>query len=816
MKGRVAAARNAAEQGIYLSVIPAEAAVRRRALYVVIASILVFIIAAPFARIPLARIEAFIPAYQSIMVINDLITAVLLFGQFRILQSRSLLFLASGYLFTAVIVIIHTLTFPGLFSPTGLLGSGPQTTAWLYMFWHGGFPLAVIFYSLLNTQNSKQNNKIEQPTTQMRNAVKISIAVVIALVVAITLLTTSGGDLLPVIMRGNSYSPAMFATVSTVWSLNLLALVVLWFRRPHTVMDIWLMVVSCAWLFDIGLSAVLNAGRFDLGFYAGRIYGLLAASYVLIALLRENNILYARLAYSFAAVDHYARGLEGQVETSEEKHRIFMEQARDGIFVLDIERKIIEANRETENLLGCSRSDILGRKLEDFLSSDNTPDIRNKLTQLLSEKVIRIEKICFQHADGKLIYVDATSTLIEVDGVPSILFIAHDVTERTKLEHQLRHSQKMEAMGQLTGGIAHDFNNLLTIIICNAEILTEKFSNNENILPTAAMILSAGERASELTRQLLAFARRQPLQPKPADINRLITGMEGMLRRTLGEHVEISLNTKAGLWEVTIDATQLESAILNLAVNARDAMPSGGKLMIETGNVTFDDQYAQRHDEVRPGDYSMIAISDTGIGMSPEVIRRAFEPFYTTKEVGKGTGLGLSMVFGFIKQSGGHIKIYSEVGHGTCIKMYLPRNLNAAANTAPRAEIANPLPRGNEAILVVEDDQLVRQHAITQLSTLGYQVMAAENGTQAIEILNRGDKFDLLFTDVVMPGGINGRALADKALEMRPGLKVLFTSGYTHDVMLQNGRLDPGVRLLTKPYRLRDLATNIRNALDVA
>jgi CheY-like chemotaxis protein len=370
----------------------------------------------------------------------------------------------------------------------------------------------------------------------------------------------------------------------------------------------------------------------------------------------------------------------------------------------------------------------------------------------------------------------------------------------------------MEAVGRLTGGVAHDFNNLLTVILGNADALAEDLAGDARLRPLAELTREAAERAAELTRRLLAFSRRQPLQPQVVDIDELVAGMHGLMRRTLGDDIEIEIASGEKSWPVLIDPAQLEAALLNLAVNARDAMPDGGRLIIETRNLQLDQDYAAREPEVVAGPYVMVAVADTGSGMPPAVLARAFEPFFTTKEVGRGTGLGLSMVYGFAKQSGGHVKIYSEVDHGTIVKLYLPRS-DPTGTIAASAVPDTAEPRGSERILLVEDDELVRRHAEGQLAALGYSVTAAASGPQALELLRGGAAIDLLFSDVVMPGGLNGRELAEAARRLRPGLPVLYTSGYTEDAIIHQGRLDLGVHLLNKPYRRDELAAKLRQVL---
>jgi signal transduction histidine kinase len=379
-------------------------------------------------------------------------------------------------------------------------------------------------------------------------------------------------------------------------------------------------------------------------------------------------------------------------------------------------------------------------------------------------------------------------------------------------EAQIRQAQKMEAIGQLTGGVAHDFNNILTVITGTIEILGDAVKDRPHLSQITNMISAAASRGADLTQHLLAFARQQPLRPRSTDVNALVIDAARLLRPTLGEQIEIDSMLAHDCAPALIDPSQLSTAILNLALNARDAMPNGGKLTLETKNVVLDENYASMNSEVKPGNYVMIAVSDTGEGIPGTLLDKVFDPFFTTKDVGKGSGLGLSMVYGFVKQSNGHIKIYSEEGHGTAVKLYLPQAAGVA--TAPAAEIGvSGGGHGDESILIVEDDALVREYVVTQISRFGYHTLTASNAAEGLAIINGAERIDLLFTDVIIPGGMNGRQLATEALKRRPGLKVLYTSGYTENAIVHHGRLDAGVLLLPKPYLGSDLARMIRTAL---
>jgi signal transduction histidine kinase/DNA-binding response OmpR family regulator len=389
--------------------------------------------------------------------------------------------------------------------------------------------------------------------------------------------------------------------------------------------------------------------------------------------------------------------------------------------------------------------------------------------------------------------------------------IAARTAELERVHEQLRQSQKMEAIGQLTGGIAHDFNNVLQIIVSNLQLLQMRLTDNTPAQQRLQAAAYATERGAKLSSQLLAFARRQPLQPVPTNLGKILRGMGELLRRALGEAIEIETVVSGGLWNTHVDPNQLENVILNLAINARDAMKQGGKLTLELGNATLDDHYVAKELDVPAGQYVMLAISDTGTGMPAEVMARAFEPFFTTKREGEGTGLGLAMTYGFVKQSHGHIKIYSEVGSGTTVKIYLPRSFETEIELISAS--VQPVMGGSETILVVEDDADVQAAAVDMLTNLGYQVLKAHDGESALAVLNSSSHIDMLFTDVVMPGPVRSPEVAKQAKQRFPHIAVLFTSGYTQNAIVHGGRLDPGVELVSKPYRREDLARKIRSLL---
>jgi PAS domain S-box-containing protein len=1048
------------EREAFFSILPAASRDRRLAVIVIILSALVFGAAAPFAQVQLPAVPVFVASYQSALAINDLITAVLLMAQFAMLRSRALLLLASGYLFTAAIAIVHALTFPGLFTPTGLFNAGPQTTVWLYMLWHSGFPVLVLGYVLLKREGGGATIQ-----GSVRGAIISSVAAVGAAVVAFAFIAIKEHDVLPVLLSAGRHVPIMVGVVSLVWSLSFAALAALWFRRPHSALDVWLMVVMCAWIFDVALSVLVNAGRFDLGFYVGRIYGLLASSFVLTMLLMEfaaqqmqlSGLLKTTRQQSAFERDRYRErerlfsaavessndaiitkslngvitgwnsaaenlfgfradeaignsidiivpeGLQSEVrdildqvrsgivirnyetvrlskdgrtidvslsvspvksqsgeiigatkiardlsetrkaqfalqQQTEERHRIF-ETSQDLILVTDPRGNLVQVSPSSASILGYQAEEMIGHSAVEFIHPDDLESTRDEMrsarrgrgmrnfvtryvhrdgrtvwltwmgtwsepvrrhffigrdmteiqlaqealrdSERMARRIIETALDAFvqmddagvildwnsqaekifgwsraeavgrgltelivpeehrtrhsegldhflqtgdgpilgtrfeieaQRRDGREIQVEVSITAFQRRGRHVFNGFIRDLTDKIAAETQLRQAQKMEAVGQLTGGIAHDFNNILTVITGTIEILAEGVGDRPDLAAIARMIDEAAGRGADLTKHLLAFARLQPLQPRETDVNALVVTAGKLLRPTLGEHIEIESLLAEDPWLAFVDPSQLTTAILNLALNARDAMPQGGKLIIETLNSTLDEGYADQNSEVRPGQYLLIAISDTGIGIPAELLDKVFEPFFTTKELGRGTGLGLSMVYGFVKQSGGHIKVYSEAGHGTTIKLYLPRSAEPWLNRV-EADAAEAAEGGSELVLVVEDDALVRNYVIAQIRSLGYRTLSAANAEEALRAIGVDPTIDLLFTDVIMPGLMNGRMLAEAALKIRTGLKVLYTSGYTENAIVHHGRLDPGVLLLAKPYRKADLARMIRMAL---
>jgi signal transduction histidine kinase len=683
--------RTSKASNTFLAIAPAPLDAQRWALAIGIASFVAFCTLIPFARVPLTRIEAFTPIYDSMFALTNLVTAGFLLVGFNRSRLRAVLVLASGYLFTSLMAVPHILTFPDLFSGSGLLGAGPQTSAWLDTFRHGGFPVFVICYVLLKRGGSMGG----QPDVDIRSKIMPAAAAgAVAGVCLLTLLATAGHQLLPGIVYGDGYTTAMVAVNMPVLLLSLIALAILGSRPRYSILDLWLMVILCAWTFDVTLSTLVNAGRFDIGFYAGRLFGLFAASVGPVVVLVESSRVSSRLDEALAIAQ--------------------------------------ERNAE------------LARSRE-----------------------------------------------------------------------ELAQAQRLEAIGQLTGGVAHDFNNLLTVLIGNLELIASSRGDPQKIERLVHNAMKAAHRGEHLVRQLLTYARRQISHPQTVNLNELIANIENLMHRVIGEQIEVVTMLSPALAPVQIDPAQFETAILNLAINSRDAMAGGGRITIETQNVTVDPQHAANDPEVTPGLYVMIAVSDSGAGMTPAVLARAFDPFFTTKEVGKGSGLGLSQVYGFAKTAGGYVTISSVLGIGTTVKLYLPQSSDRPILLKSSVETASlQSASGQGTILVVEDDEDVLSVTAESLRELGYQVVTATNAARALEILRSDQPIDLLFSDVIIPGGTNGAQLAVTARRVRPELNVLLTSGYTAAALSLEHGLQDNLNVVGKPYQRDELAKKLRLAID--
>ncbi len=563
------------------------------------------------------------------------------------------------------------------------------------------------------------------------------------------------------------------------------------------------------WLRCEGVARLDDSGRF-LG-YTGCNVDISAAKHAEAELRRLNETLERRVAERTA-----------QLAASEARFRTYFESSPDLVFLIRVQPDgvgLFEAlNPTAERFTGLRAEEVIGRRAEEVMPAEVAQKTAERYRSCV-EQDRKVTYECSYDVEGERRIVDVILVPMgdAEDGSRLVLGSARDITRQRTLEEQLRQAQKMEAVGQLTGGIAHDFNNLLTGIVGALALLQRRVEagRTEGLERYTGVAMASAQRAAALTQRLLAFARRQPLDPRPVEANRLVGSMEELLRRTLGPAISLEMTLAPELWPTLCDPNQLENAILNLAINARDAMPEGGRLMIETANAQLDAAYARAQGgEVRPGDYVAIGVSDTGTGMPPEVLERAFEPFFTTKPLGQGTGLGLSMLYGFVRQSGGHVRIFSEPGQGTCFRLYLPRHRGSLETAEAEVRpLRAPRADAGETVLIVEDEPAVRMLVLEALEELGYAALEAADGPAGLGILQSGARIDLLVTDVGLPG-LNGRQLADAARQMRPGLKVLFITGYAYDAMLGQDRLETGTELMTKPFAMDELVERIRTMID--
>jgi two-component system cell cycle sensor histidine kinase/response regulator CckA len=513
-------------------------------------------------------------------------------------------------------------------------------------------------------------------------------------------------------------------------------------------------------------------------------------------------------------------GRKGNCERPRRGIRLVVENAGEVIAIVRGDRfRFI--NRKATEIVGYWEEELLSRPFWEIVHPEDREKALDSYSKRLSGRATpEVYSFRVVGKGGDVRWAEINVMPIEYEGGPAVLCFLRDITDRKRaeeevaqLQDQLRQAQKMEAMGRLAGGIAHDFNSLLTVIHGNAQLVAMELREGDPLKGLVDEIRDASMRASGLTRQLLAFSRRQPLEMRVVDLNGLLLGIEGMLRRIIGEDIEVVFRLQEGMGRIKADPGQLEHAVVNLAVNARDAMPQGGRLTVETADVELDEAYARTHLSVEPGPYVMLSVTDTGSGMTPEVKERLFEPFFTTKGPGRGTGLGLAAVYGMVKQSGGHIFVYSEPGHGTTFKIYLPR-VEEPAQIAKGPLAERRLPSGSETVLVVEDDAAVRELAVRILKGLGYEVLEAASGEEALGVCKaHGGHIDLVLTDVVMPG-MDGRVLVQSLKEVHPGAKAIFMSGYTDNVILHHGILEEGMNFIHKPFTVEGLGRKVREVLD--
>ncbi|MEG9524189.1 MAG: MASE4 domain-containing protein [Hyphomicrobiales bacterium] len=763
----------------------------------------------PFASQPMPPMPGFVPVYQSALIVVYGLTTYLFLAQYRRIRSVPMLVLGTGSLYVTLVVLLQMLSFPNVLAPGRLVGDGPDTTTWLWTFWHLGPPLFALPYAVMEGHP-------RPPRAAPEKADRIGLLTVAGTVAAAALTAVAATryvHLLPKCVEGDDYRLLTTSGVGPgVVSLTVLALAILcWKTRLRTVLQLWLAVSLLLLVFD-NMVTLPSAARGTVGWFAGRVEALVAGFILLGVYLREVDFLHARA--EAAAEEREARRAELQL--ARDNLALALEAAEMGDWDLDLRSGVSRRSPRHDAIFG-HREPVDAWDVDTFLAHvvpEDRDAVRAAFDVARGSGRLDIDCRIRRADDGATRWVTVRRKFYhDAAGQPHAMAgVVMDTTRQREAEERLNQAQKMEAIGQLTGGVAHDFNNLLTIIVGNLDMIVRKPDDPRRVERLATSAMTAAKRGAEVTEKLLSFSRRQVVRPETVNPNRLLKDFQALLKRAVGETVEIRFDLDASLDPVRLDPGQFESAVLNLAVNARDAMPGGGVLTVRTCNAHLDAHEIVDRPDLRPGPYVLVAVSDTGQGMDAATLGRAFEPFFTTKDVGKGTGLGLSQVYGFVRQAGGHAQIKSEVGSGTSIELYLPRSAEKAAEV--RSENAMPLRRAvsGEVVLVVEDEPAVLEMAVESLGELGYRTLTATQASEALERLGGPERIDILFSDVVMPGGMNGVQLSVEARRLRPGLRVLLTSGYT-GTALDEHAVPADLPLLSKPYRRDELANKLRIVL---
>lgn len=758
----------------------------------------------PFADRPIPPMPGFVPVYQSALIVVYGLTAYLFFAQFRRTRSVPLLVLGSGSLYVALIVLAQLLSFPDVLARGRLLGSGPDTTIWLWTLWHVGPPLFALPYALM------EGRRRSVAPGRAAAVGWLAAAVVTAAVALACVVVTRYVHLLPKSVEGDDYWLLTTTGIGpVVVALTVAALAVLcWTTRLRTVLQLWLAVSLLLLVFD-NLITLPGAARGTVGWFAGRLEALVAGLIVLGVYLREVDFLYARA--EAAAYEREAQ--RAALKLARDNLALALEAAEMGDWELDLRTGASRRTPRHDAIFGYD-APVAAWDAETFLRHvvpEDRATARAALADLTGTERLDLHCRIRRADDGAIRWIAVRGRAYrgEDDRALSVAGIVMDTTKQHEAEERLNQAQKMEAIGQLTGGVAHDFNNLLTIIVGNLDMIVRRPEDSGRVTRLAMSCLQAARRGAEVTEKLLAFSRRQVLRPETVNPNRLLKDFRDLLQRAVGETIEVRFDLEASLDPVRLDPGQFESAVLNLAVNARDAMPGGGALTVRTSNAALEAGEIADRPDLAPGPYVLVAVSDTGHGMDAGTLARVFEPFFTTKDVGRGTGLGLSQVYGFVLQAGGHARIRSEVGRGTCVELYLPRSGDRAVDRRPDGPM--PLRRAavGEVVLVVEDEPAVLEMAVESLRELGYRTLTAARASEALERLQGPDRVDILFSDVVMPGGMNGVQLSVEARRLRQGLRVLLTSGYTGSALDGQG-VPADLPLLSKPYRRDELANKLR------
>jgi signal transduction histidine kinase/ActR/RegA family two-component response regulator len=768
----------------------------------------------PFAGNQMPNIPGFLILNEALLILVYGITTWLLLAQYDRTRSLGLLVLAAGSLYTSLVVAMQMACFPNIFAPGILIGQGSPTLLWLWNFWHIAPPLFAMQYAFVNSAGPQRPLNVRQASNYKIAAIAMALLSFAATAILVTrfvtdLPTVSDADGLgyrALIMSGVGPAILAFTTTSLV--------ILCWKTQLRSTLQLCLALSLYLLLLD-NIITYLGAARATTGWFVGRAEALISAFVVLAVYLKEIDQLYRR-AEDIAFSREQARR---EAQTARQNLEVALEASGMGEWELDITNGHMRRNLRHDRLFGYTELQNVWtlQHLFDRVISADRESARTAFTQAFTlGKLIlecRIHKVDDQSVRW-LAFHGRTSA--DDFGQPiTMAGCVMDVTDRRLTDERLRQAERMEAIGQLTGGVAHDFNNLLTIMLGSLDMIARRKSDPERVERLATSALAAGRRGVDLTDKLLAFARRTVTEAETANINHLITDLFPLLQQALGEAINLDLSLDPSLDPALLDQQQFQAALLNLAGNSRDAMPSGGTFSITTENTVVTNEDLANVAEGKAGRFLKISVADTGTGMHQQTLERAFEPFYTTKEVGKGTGLGLSQVYGFAHQTGGFCRIKSEVGQGCVIEIYLPQSAGAASTTSKERDNVMPFQRAinGEVVLIVEDEDGVREIACESLHALGYGVMTAPDARIALDILRSPTRIDVLFSDIVMPGGMNGAQLAKEATQIRPALKVLLTSGYIATATGGVRELPKGVPLLRKPYMREDLAAKLQSII---
>jgi signal transduction histidine kinase/CheY-like chemotaxis protein len=792
-----------------LATAPASRLQRRLAALLCVVAVVATAMLIPAAGLQMPTMPGFLVLNQSALVLVYGFTTWLLLVQYRRTGAVPLLVLSAGSLCTTAAVTLQLVCFPNVFGPGVLIGQGAATLTWLWNIWHLCPPLFALIYALVERSG-------RLPVTQPGQVKAVAVGTAASMIAVMAVLGF-------VVCRYTSVLPRMVDADGGYWAittsgvgpalivLNIGALVALcWATRLRNVLQLWVAVALVLLLLD-NVITDLGAIRGSVGWFVGRIEALLAGLVVLGVYIQEVDHLYGRAELA-AASREQARA---EAQSARDSLDIALEASCMGDWQFDLATGHVGRTLRHDRLFGYEalRPNWTAATFIEHVHPEDRPVAQAAFDAAMQTG--RLELECrIQRADTGAVRWLAVYGRTSHDRAGRSIGMAGcllDVTDRHLTDERLRQAERMEAVGQLTGGVAHDFNNLLTVILGNLELIMRRPGDPARVERLAKVALTAGRRGTDLTDKLLSFSRRQMVQPETVNLNRLIADFRPLLQQAVGATVEVSLDLDPGLDPVRLDQNQFQAVLLNLAGNARDAMPSGGTLRVHTSNVKVGPDLAPDMPELVPGNYLLTIISDTGIGMDEAMAARAFEPFFTTKEVGKGTGLGLSQVYGFVRQSGGHCRLRTAPGQGFALEIFLPRVSDTVREETLPSNVVPIRPAAHgEVVLIVEDEQAVREMAAESLEGLGYKVVTAPDARIAMDVLRGPSRVDVLFSDVVMPGGMNGAQLAMQAREIRGGLKVLLTSGYMATATGGSRDLPEGVPLLRKPYMREDLAAKLQ------